>query len=41
MSMEIRHLWPIYIVTIMLGLANLINSIIVFFKKKIVYIFFL
>ena len=30
MSMEIRHLWPIYIVTIMLGLANLIKVLFIF-----------
>ena len=30
MSMEIGHLWPIYIVTIMLGLANLITVLFYF-----------
>ena len=41
MSMEIRHLWPIYIVTIMLGLANLITVLLYFLKKiQIIYLFF-
>ena len=43
MSMEIRHLWPIYIVTIMLGLANLITVLLYFLKKIqiVYYIFFI
>ena len=39
MSMEIRHLWPIYIVTILFGFGNLMSILLKFLNKiKIKYI---